>query len=113
MPAAAQTSPPATLGQSESADAFGSVLDVVCKEFAPGIAPLSTEQLRAAAQLADEAWHQYCEAGGDAATTVGWVRQRLATNRAVSVTGKPMDVRTVQMAFQALFDRHGLDFPES
>lgn len=111
MPAAVQTFRPATLVQPEFADAFGFVLDVVCREFAPGVAPLSTEQLRAAVQLADEARHQCCETGGDAATAVGSVRQRLAGDRAVPVTGQPMEVRSGQMAFRALLDRRRVGLP--
>ncbi len=64
MPAAVQSLRPTTLDESDSPDAFSPVLDVVCREFVPGVAPLTTEQLRAAALFAEEAWHQHCGAAG-------------------------------------------------
>lgn len=82
MPDTAVRTLPATEGKQTFADAFGTVLDVVCKEFAPGPAPLTREQLRAAAQFADEAWSRYCEAGGDARATVHWVRERMKAETA-------------------------------
>lgn len=84
MPDIVVKSQPAALAIQTFADAFGTVLDVVCKEFAPGPAPLTPEQLQAAAQIADEAWYRYCEAGGDAYATVHWVRERIRNNVAAS-----------------------------
>ncbi len=112
MPADVVTPHAAGLGRFTSADHFEFVLDVVCMEFALGSASLGTAEIRAAAQLADDAWHQYCgEAGGDAATTASWARERLARDRALPVSRPAMDCRTAEMAFRALFDRHGVELP--
>ncbi len=84
MPEIVVKSLPAVPANQTFADAFGTVLDVVCKEFAPGPAPLTREQLRAAAQIADEAWNRYCDVGGDTHATVHWVRERIRDGMAPS-----------------------------
>ena len=72
--------PPVVTWQS-FADNFDFVLQVVCKEFAPGPAPFTQEQAKAAARLADEAWAEYCALGGDVRAAVCWVRERLSADR--------------------------------
>lgn len=107
------TSNPQIPGQTASADLFVATFDVVCKKFGPGIAPMSTEQQRAAALLADETSPQYRgRFASVAATLLGRTREALPGISPAVATRPRLNVRTAQMAFRALFDLNKVRLPK-